>query len=213
MAHDAHLREKAIQLRTQHNMTLDAICERLALPKTTVYGWIKDLPIDRTEKQSLAQRHGTASMQAKYAAQREAAYQQGLTDAPMLMQDLTFRDFVVLYMAEGYKKDRNVIEFVNSDAKLVKLAHRWINTFRDSTKPIYYRMQCHVDHDEAELKAYWAEMIGIQAEAISILRKSNSGMLSGRQFRSPYGLLSVRISDTYFRAKLEAWMDFIKAQW
>ena len=31
-----HLRDKAIELRTQHNMTLEDIVERLALPKTTI---------------------------------------------------------------------------------------------------------------------------------------------------------------------------------
>jgi len=51
-----HLREKAIQLRTQHHMTLEEIMERLALPKTTIYYWIKDIPIPRTEKQTEAQR-------------------------------------------------------------------------------------------------------------------------------------------------------------
>ena len=43
-----HLRDKAIELRTWHNMTLDDIGERLALPKTTIYSWIKDLPIPYT---------------------------------------------------------------------------------------------------------------------------------------------------------------------
>lgn len=60
-----HLREKAISLRTTRHMTLDEIVERLALPKTTVYHWIKDLPIPR---------NSTAAMQAKFAALREKAY-------------------------------------------------------------------------------------------------------------------------------------------
>ncbi len=77
MSHDAHLREKAIRLRTDQHMTLEQIVERLQLPKTTIYGWIRHLPIPRTNKQNEAQRKGTQSMQAKYKAQRDAAYQQG----------------------------------------------------------------------------------------------------------------------------------------
>ncbi len=206
-----HLREKAISLRTKQQMTLDEIVERLALPKTTIYYWIKDLPIPRTGKQSEVQRNSTAAMQAKFAALREKAYQQGLAEAPELLQNPTFRDFVVLYMAEGYKRNRNVVSFVNSDPRMIKLAYYWIK--RLTTRKLDYSLQYHVDHDVVELKQFWADLLNIETEAIKVLRKSNSNQLSGRQFRSVHGILTVRVSDTYFRSRLESWMDIVKAQW
>jgi hypothetical protein len=51
-----HIREKAVSLRTEQHLTLDEIVERLSLPKTTIYHWIKDIPIPTTEKQTAAQR-------------------------------------------------------------------------------------------------------------------------------------------------------------
>ncbi len=206
-----HLREKAIYLRTQHHMTLEEIMERLALPKTTVYYWIKDIPIPRTEKQSEAQRNGTAAMKAKYAALREDAYQQGLAEAPELLQNPLFRDFVVLYMAEGYKRNRNQIAFVNSDSAIVKLGHYWIRHF--SQRKLLYTLQYHADHNVEELQLYWASLLDISPHIIKPVRKSNSNQLSGRQFRSVYGLLTVGVSDTYFRSRLEAWMDIVKSEW
>jgi hypothetical protein len=212
MAHQYdHLREKAIRLRTEQNMTLQDIMERLSLPKTTIYYWIKDIPIPRTEKQTAAQRRKHEQNRARYAALREAAYQQGLAEAPGLLQDLRFRDFVVLYMAEGTKRRRNEVSFVNSDPDMVCLAHRWIVRF--TTNKMGYCLQYHADHDEAELKEYWAGILGIQPDIIKSIRKSNSNQLSGRQFRSVYGLLTVRVGDTYLRARLQAWMDTVKAQW
>lgn len=206
-----HLREKAIQLRTQQQMTLSEIVERLQLPKTTVYGWIKDIPIPRTSRQSERQRKGTQTMQARYTALRDQAYQRGLEEAPGLLQDLTFRDFVVLYMAEGSKRKRNVVEFVNSDWQLIKLAHRWLQHLSD--KPLRYRLQFHADHDPEKLKIFWASLLGIESSEIQSMRKSNSNALSGRQFRSVHGLLTLQVNDTYFRARVEAWMDFVKKQW
>jgi AcrR family transcriptional regulator len=212
MAHDAHLRAKAIELRTRHQMTLDDIVERLQISKTTVYYWIKDIPIPRTEKQTAAQRRKAAQNSQRYAVKREQAYQQGLAELPELLKEPTFRDFVVLYMAEGTKRHRNEVSFVNSDAKLVRLAYYWIRSL--TTNPhIDYRLQYHADHDVEELKQYWAEVLGISAGKIVPMRKSNSNQLSGRQFRSVHGLLTVRVGDTYFRARLQAWMDFIKNQW
>jgi hypothetical protein len=114
-------------------------------------------------------------------------------------------------MAEGTKRRRNEVSFVNSDAKMVVLANRWIRQLSDHNAD--YRIQCHIDHDEDELKQYWAELLGIKPDNIKIMRKSNSGKLAGRQFRSEYGLLTVRVGDTYLRARLQAWMDIIKSQW
>jgi AcrR family transcriptional regulator len=207
----AHLRQKAVELRTQRQMTLDEIVERLQLPKTTIYYWIKDLPILRTPRQNEGQQLGTKAMQAKFAALRQQAYEQGVTEAPRLMQDPTFRDFVVLYMAEGYKRNRNSVSFVNSDPKLMVLAHRWLSKF--VRNPIRYRLQYHVDHDLEELRRYWANMLNVDPEIIRPLRKSNSNQLAGRQFRSIHGLLTLEMGDTYLRARLEAWMDFVKSQW
>ena len=205
-----HIRDKAIRLRTEQHMTLDEITERLSLPKTTIYHWIKDLPAP-PRRQHLGQRLGTEAMQAKFAALRAAAYQQGIAEAPVLLQDLTFRDFVVLYMAEGRKRNRNRVEFVNSDSQMVRLANRWICEF--AKNPVTYRIQYHTDHDLEELRQYWGGILTVQPDTIDVLRKSNSGQLARRQFRSRYGLLSISVSDTYFRARLQAWMDFIKAQW
>ncbi len=212
MAHKLdHLREKAVMLRTQKNMTLDEIVERLSLPKTTVYYWIKDIPIPRTERQTAAQRKGTETSRMRYAALRDAAYQQGWDEAPGLLQDPSFRDFVVLYMAEGYKRNRNVVSFVNSDKAMVKLAHRWMMQF--TAHKLEYHLQYHADHDVDELRHYWGDLLTVDSASIKLIRKSNSGELSGRQFRSVYGVLTVRTSDTYFRARLQAWMDYVKAQW
>lgn len=206
-----HLREKAIRLRTEQHMTLDEIIERLALPKTTVYYWIKDLPIPWTDKQSEAQRKKADKVRQKYAMLRDAAYQQGMAEAPELMKDLSFRDFVVLYMAEGYKRNRNSIAFVNSDPSLVRLAHRWMIYF--SKRKMRYDLQYHADHNVEELKVFWAGQLDIPSERIRPTRKSNSAQLGHRNFRSVHGLLAVRTGDTYFRARLEAWIDYIKAQW
>jgi len=211
MAHYAHIREKAIQLRTEKHMTLDEITEVLSLPKTTIYYWIKDIPIPKTSKQHWRQQQGTKAMQAKFASLREEAYQQGLAEAPELLQDLTFRDFVVLYMAEGTKRNRNAVEFVNSDARMLKLANHWF--CRLSENHITYRIQFHADHDIDELKQYWGGILGIDPDIIRTLRKSNSGQLARRQFRSQYGLLSIHVGDPYLRSRLQAWMDYIKMQW
>jgi len=206
-----HLREKAIELRTRQNLTLDELVERLGLPRTTIYYWIKDLPIPRTEQQSAARQRASDANRERARAKRDAAYQQGWEEAPTLLADPVFRDFVVLYMGEGGKKNRNRVVIVNSDPAIIKLANRFMGEF--SSRKLSYWLQYHADHDPEELKQFWGDKIGVNPATITEIRKSNSNELSGRHFRSIYGLLTIETGDTYFHARLKAWMDFVKSQW
>src|SRR5947209_3855259 len=109
MAYPEYIRQRARALRLTKLLTLDEIAERLALPKTTVWYWIKDLPLGRPRRPSAGQRNGNASMQSKYKKLRDDAYEAGRLEYDELVQQRTFRDFVVLYIAEGYKRNRNTV--------------------------------------------------------------------------------------------------------
>lgn len=212
MAHKYdHLREKAIKLRTEQNMTIDDLIECLQLPRGTIFYWIKDIPIPRTDKQTAAQRQRSQDNKDRAAAVRKNWYQEGLAEAPELLKDSTFRDFVVLYMAEGYKRNKNVVSFVNSDAKMMALAYRWMLRFGE--RKFGYSFQYHADHDVEELKKYWGGILDINPDIIKPMRKSNSNQLTGRKFRSVYGVMTVNIGDTRFRSRLQGWIDTVKAQW
>ena len=105
MTHPAYLRDKARELRIERRLTIDEIAERLALPRTTVFYWVRDLPIARNPVvASRAQAMATRAMQAKYRLAREAAYAEGRATFASLATDPSFRDFVCLYLAEGSKR-------------------------------------------------------------------------------------------------------------
>jgi transposase-like protein len=211
MAHPEYIRKKAIQLRVEKKLTIDEIAERLSLSKTTIYYWVKDIPIPGTEKQSEARKAASKANSERARLKREAAYQQGVDEFEELSKDPTFRDFICMYVGEGSKRSRNQVAICNSDPMVVKLGHRWIP--RLSSNCTRYWLQHHSDHDVDEVCRFWGETLDIDPGDISFQRKSNSGELKGRTWRSPYGVLTVRSSDTYLRSRLEAWMDLVKAEW
>jgi len=147
MAHPAYLRAKARELRIKKHLSLDEITEHLALPKTTINYWIRDLPLGRERRES--PHNGTRAMQAKYRRLREAAHEQGRTEYDELLGLPTFRDFVVLYIAEGYKRSRNTASVCNSDPTVVAMASRWLRRLsgRDPTVSVQY----HADQDTKAL--------------------------------------------------------------
>ncbi len=208
--HDAHLKRKALELR-EKGMVLDDIVLRLALPRTTVFGWIKDLPIERTIKQSLAQQRGSQAGKEKAALRREAAYQAALLEAPTLLQEPKVRDFAVLYLAEGYRRSRHNVSICNSNPRIMVLSHEIMLRF--ATNRLDYALQYHADHDVEGLRLFWGQLMEIDGARIRLARKSNSGELSGRQWRSEHGVFAVRAADTFFRCKVQARMDVVTQSW
>lgn len=192
-------------------LSLNEISERLALPKTTVYYWIKDLPLGRERRWSKGQRKGTRSMQAKYRRLREEAYAQGWIEYDELVKLPTFRDFVALYIAEGYKRDRNRVSIANSDERVMALAAGWLRAL--TTRTLEYSVQYHADQDLSEICAFWGRQLQIDGSTISLQRKSNSSRLKYRIWRCKNGVLTIRVGDTYLRARLQAWIDRIRENW
>jgi hypothetical protein len=55
--------------------------------------------------------------------------------------------------------------------------------------------------------------LGESPQAVRVLRESNGNQMTGRTWRSRYGVLTVTVSDTYLRARLQAWMDLTQQSW
>jgi hypothetical protein len=215
MAHAAYIREKARSMRVDRRFTLDQIAERLALPRTTIYYWIRDLPVPdevtHSDSRQAARRRGNRAMQRKYRLLREAAYQEGLESFDELARDPTFRDFVALYIAEGYKRSRHTASLCNSDPAVVRIATRWLRCLTD--RPPNFSIQHHADQDLSALRAFWGETLSIDGHSIRLIRKSNSNQLTGRTWRSAHGVLTVGVHDTLLRARMEAWIVCLKREW
>ena len=202
-------------MRVSKKLTIDELSERLSLSRSTIYCWVRDLPIPGSgpggEFAAHAQKLGSPAVSRKYRRLREEAYEEGRAAYHALVREETFRDFICLYMAEGFKRSRNVVALCNSDPAIVKLANRWICRF--ARNPVRYSIQYHADQDLGELVRYWGKELAVDPQAIRLQRKSNSNQLSGRQWRSRYGVLTVTAADTYFRARLQAWIDCVRESW
>ncbi|MFZ0042546.1 MAG: hypothetical protein WAK93_14640, partial [Solirubrobacteraceae bacterium] len=118
---------------------------------------------------------------------------------------------VVLYIAEGYKRNRNVVSIANSDPAVMTLATRWLRTL--TTRPLVFSVQYHADQDLIELRHFWGMTLGFEGQKLRVQRKSNSRQLTGRSWRSVHGVLSVSASDTLLRARLQAWIDLTRECW
>jgi AraC-like DNA-binding protein len=211
MAYPAYVREKARELRLERRLSIVEIAERLGLPKSTIFYWVRDIPLQRPRRANAGQRRGNRGMRRKYRELREAAYREGSGEFADMAAIPTFTDFVCLYIAEGYKRQRNTVAIGNSDPRVVALAARWVRRF--SRNPVRFFLQYHADQNVDQLRRFWGEVVGVEPAAIGLQRKSNSNQLRARTWRSQYGVLTVRACDTLLRARLQAWMDCLQETW
>ena len=147
----------------------------------------------------------------KHARIRAEAYEAGLAEFEALADEPTFTDFVCMYIGEGSKKSRHVVAICNSDPAVVRLGHAWIT--RLSRNKVRHSLQYHADQNLDELCEFWGRTLQIAPDGIRLQRKSNSGQLGGRLWRSPWGVLTVTTGDVLLRARLGAWMDQVRARW
>jgi excisionase family DNA binding protein len=202
-------------MRAERRLTIDELAERLALPRSTIYYWVRDTPIPGSGPcggwPESAQRNGTRAMKRKFRLLREAAYREGAESYMELVRDPSFREFICLYLGEGHKRNRNVVALGNSDTAMVVFVNRWFQQL--SQRPRDYRIQYHRDQDLDALRVHWAQALAIDPARVLFQRKSNSGNLSGRCWRSRYGVLTVRVNDTLLHARMQAWMDKTRESW
>jgi len=94
---------------------------------------------------------------------------------------------------------------------MIVFVDRWLQRLSD--RPREYRIQFHQDQNLETLRAHWSSALAIDPQRVLFQRKSNSGSLNGRSWRSRYGVLTIRVNDTLLRARLQAWIDKTRESW
>jgi excisionase family DNA binding protein len=210
VTHPTYIRDKARQMRMTSDLTIDEIAERLAISRQTIYHWVRDVPLRKPRRRIDYDARAIANS-LRYKALRDAAYEEGFEEYDELIREPTFRDFVCMYIGEGYKRSRNRVTICNSDPNVLILASFWIRRF--ARNRVWFSLHYHADQDPAALTRFWGGRLNTDPGHIGLQRKSNSGQLAGRMWRSKWGVLTVGANDTYLRARLQAWMDRIADEW
>jgi transposase len=85
VTHPDYIREKALELRRERGLTIDEIAERLALSRSTIYHWVRDIAIPRKPGQSFSQearKKGNRVMRENFLRKRELCLQRRPAQLP-----------------------------------------------------------------------------------------------------------------------------------
>lgn len=231
----------ARSLRVEQQLTVDELAARLSLPRSTIYYWVRDLPLHGgghgggqcgesnagtatrgapapSAADERARGAGTASHRAagrvprRISRQRgKAAYEEGIETFEELSAQPTFRDFICIYLVQGDQRDRTRVALTNSDPAVMRLANRWIG--RLTSKAPFLLLQCGPGQSLKDLRRFWGETTGAEPRAIRVRRSAARASDEQAVAGLPHGLLTVGVDDTLLRARLQGWMHRARESW
>jgi transposase-like protein len=207
MTHSRYLRQMARSLRVEQRLTVDELAVRLSLPRSTIYYWVRDLPL-RGGARDATRGEAPAKVPRVLSG---AAYEEGLATFEELSAQPTFRDFVCIYLVQGERRDRTRVALTNSDPAVMRLVSRWLRRLTD--KAPFLSLRYAPGQSLNELRRFWGETTGTSPRAIRA-RGSSEGVPGEQPVPGPsHGLLTIGVDDTLLRARLQGWMHRARESW
>lgn len=168
-------KQRAIQLRTEKHMGYGEIVRLLGVPKSTLSVWLRDYPLSEARVQELrraAWSRGEAkreqfrtTMRAKRDEREQRVYEQQRAKIGEVSSQTDFVAGLMLYAAEGDKKNRSTIALANTDPTLIRFFIRWLHEHLAIPRE-KMRVELHLYESmdiEAE-KAYWRDITGLSQD-------------------------------------------------
>lgn len=170
---NSQLREQAIKLRTEKNLSYGEIRKRMGVSKSTLSYWLKEFPL--SEKRILELRHqgwkkGEASrerfrntMRKRQELKRQEVYKKYQKRLDKISKDAFFVAGLMLYLAEGGKTNYAQITLTNTDPKIIKFFVQWLIDFFDvAKKEMKAELHLYENMDIKKEQKFWQKELGFR---------------------------------------------------
>jgi hypothetical protein len=168
-------KQKAIVMRKK-GMSYSQIKEKLKISKSTLSGWLSDMPLSEKRIRELQadspiriERYRN-TMRAKRDAKNKIAYQ----NIAKKIGDISDREFLIaglfLYWAEGSKTKNFSIGLTNTNPTMLILFIRWLKFFDVSKSKLKVHLHLYSDMNIKKQMNFWSRTLNIPLS----------------QFRKPY---------------------------
>ena len=165
-------RSKAIELRMRYQLGYGDIAKRLKVSKSTLGRWLQDLPLSESrilELRRQAWNRGEvkrerfrATMRKKRESHEKVVYLKQKKELGALSSQTLFVAGLMLYVAEGDKKDRYHIGLANTDPRIIEFFIWWLQKYLKIRRS-QVRVQLHL-YEQMNIgaeKRFWRKITGI----------------------------------------------------
>lgn len=211
------IKTKTIQLRKQ-GKSYNEINKLLGVSKSTLSSWLKDLSLSRIIKKNKINSAKLIWSKniIKYNKKRSKLYQAKVEkilnkyskEVPKIDSQALFWIGVALFWAEGGKREKWTLKFVNSDAKMIQIMMKFFRKIcKVTNKKIKLRIHLYPNIDESKTKKYWSQITKLSLKSFySSQTQITKSSKNKRPFnRLPYGTLHISICDTNLVKKMRGW--------
>ena len=165
-------RTEALRLRLELNMSYSQIKERLNLSKSTLSYWLRDFPLSESriaELKLAGWSNGEASrerfrktMREKKEKKAELVYKTQLKKLDGLPDIALFVAGLMLYLAEGDKKNIGRISIANTDYRTIKFFLSWLRKFmRVNIASVRVQLHLYENMNINEEFNFWTKALGL----------------------------------------------------
>lgn len=208
-----HLRKKGYSLRE--------IAWEIKCSKSSVSGWVRDIPLTEAQIARLGSLQDKARARAanhpnspkqKWARIRNNIIDSGAKEIPCKYSLSTLKLIgAVLYWAEGYKAGVNMVNFSNSDPAMIALMMHFFrkvcNVPENKFRGIVH-IHPHLNKENAE--KFWSK---ISAIPIKQFHKTQFGVSKASKHKRdtlPLGTFRIVVCDTRLLSKIKGWIKGIE---
>lgn len=197
-------RDLARQLRRRDGASINEIARRTGAAKSSISRWVRDIELTDEQREALriAAYNGHVKGRTVSVRLRREARMMAQEEGRMRAQqgDRFFMAGCLLYWAEG-SKDRNHVDFTNSDPEMVKFFVRFLKTYWNlRNEDIRITCNLFADHvdQQRDIEQYWLDVAALAHESlrVSTVNVYSKYSKKKRRNRLPYGTCRVTVART-----------------
>jgi hypothetical protein len=213
MKSNDELRAKARELRSG-GMSILKIVKELKVPKSTIFGWIRDVVLTEEQRKSLSRSESGALKKAietvkKNRVDRWNVYRiEADKEWEIMKNDPLFMFGLALYIGEGAKVSNSEVNIVNANVSVIWKAMLFFEKIGIKQDEFKIQIHVHVGADEKAATDYWIRELGLPRSqfqktivATSIQRRGIKGNIL------PNGTCHLRNYSTRIKQKVLRWME------
>lgn len=168
-------RAEALRLRLESNLSYSQIRKQLQVSKSTLSYWLRDFPLSETriaELKLAGWTNGEASRERFRKTMREikdrkaeAVFNIQLKKMRNLPDIAIYTSGLMLYLAEGDKKNIGRISIANTDHRTIRFFMRWLEKFMDvDLERVKVQLHLYETMNIDDELSFWRKALGFNPE-------------------------------------------------
>jgi transcriptional regulator with XRE-family HTH domain len=184
-------KQKALLMRKQ-GMSYSQIKEKLGVSKSTLSGWLYDMPLSEKRIRELQADSPIRiekyrnTMRAKREVKLLEAYTKATKDIKKLSKREMFLAGLFLYWGEGSKTRTAASALSNTDPAVLVFYIKWLKNFGVKKENLKVKLQLYKDMNAKDLTKYWSDKLCLPASSFNKPYIKDS-KFSGLTYKNGFG--------------------------